>query len=677
MHIQGSSALLAQSMPGLSIQFRTSLFPGGYEVSCFGAQDGNIQTLVTGGTPPYTYQWSHGAQTPDLQQIAAGSYELLVTDAQGHSVSQTILLKSPAALQAFALTSNYHAYEISKNGGSDGSIDIQTQGGTPPYTYQWSNGSSSAKLFDLPAGTYSLAVSDANACSTSLQVVLHEPAALTGNASLLNAVSCYGAQNGAALAQASGGVPPYTYQWDQGGFSEQAQELNGGDHHVLVTDANGASIMLSVQIPEPPKITVNAQVSSFANGFEVSCHQCYNGQIQTQVQGGTPPYQYAWTGPAGAQSSPALLSLGKGKYELVITDAAGCLAEESFTLNSPEREDWTIFGNQNVNSQTQFIGTLDTSSIAFRTQNTERLKISGQGGIEIMDTLQLKNYNNGQNTGTRFLGLLPDGKVVPTQIFDMDGVILNASSNCANVMAWGKHYTNTPLGPVMSNSDDIFKCPLDGNVGIGTAQPQAKVDIVGDIAISGSRLHVGHDNKIGINTDQPTQALDVAGNTRIANELHTYGSTYHHDANAGSYVEIRSDGSNGYIDFEGNAANPGKLILNGNSIYEIWLDGKTTVAGQLDACKVVVEHNGWCDYVFADDYQLPALSEVESFIKENKHLPGIPSEETLKQENLDLGKMQKMQMEKIEQLMLYVIQLNNKLSHLETENENLKASLRK
>lgn len=673
MHLQSAFQAAAQNQPAMNVQFTTSSFPGGYEVSCHNASNGSIEVMVNGGIPPYSYSWSNGANTPQIQNLNAGTYQIQISDAQGQTISESIQLRAPAMLQLFSVNTNYNGYEISSNGGSDGSIDLQSTGGTPPYQYQWSNGSSSEKLVDLPAGNYQVSVMDANACNAQHQVLLQEPPALSGSISLQQAVSCAGAANGMATANVSGGVPPYSYQWEHGGFGAMGTGLQGGQHTVLVNDANGAGIMLSIQVPEPAALSLGSQISSYPNGYAISCYDCFNGSIQVNATGGTPPYQYAWSGTTTAQG-PSLQQLGEGNYVLHLTDAAGCLKEESFILSSPEREDWTVGGNTNVSTQNKFIGTTDTSSLAFRTQNIERIKLSGLGGIKIMDTLNLTNYADTAHPGLRPLAIDWAGNVVPFDLQHMIPGIYYATPDCGNVQAWSKQLLITPQGTVAAQNDDIFKCPLEGNVGIGTMTPQAKLDVEGEIAVWGTRLHVGLDNRVGINTDAPAESFDVNGNAMIRESLKTFGTVHHYSNNAYTDVAISNDGANGYIDFHGDIGNPGKLILNGNSNYEIWLDGKTTVAGQLDACRVVVEHSGWCDYVFSEDYKLPGINEVESYIKENKHLPGIPSEETLQKENLDLGKMQKMQMEKIEQLMLYVIELNHKVNALDSENRALKTS---
>ena len=96
------------------------------------------------------------------------------------------------------------------------------------------------------------------------------------------------------------------------------------------------------------------------------------------------------------------------------------------------------------------------------------------------------------------------------------------------------------------------------------------------------------------------------------------------------------------------------------------------VEGTIRACEVKVESNSWCDYVFAPDYNLMPLEDVEQYVKNNRHLPGMPSEEEVTSGDLRLGDMQRKQMEKIEELTLYIIELQNQLERLRSENEELR-----
>ena len=124
-------------------------------ISCFGADDGSIDLVVSGGTGAYTYQWSNGASSEDLSNLAPGTYTVTITDANGCSTSEQYTVTEPALLVASGTKSSHNGFEITCNGADDGSIDLSVSGGTSPYVYSWTKtgdalySSSSQDISDL------------------------------------------------------------------------------------------------------------------------------------------------------------------------------------------------------------------------------------------------------------------------------------------------------------------------------------------------------------------------------------------------------------------------------------------------------------------------------------------------------------------------------------------------
>lgn len=146
------------------------------DVSCFGANDGSIDITATGGDGSYTYLWSNGSSDEDLSGLAGSSYSVSITDGNGCSGSASFNVSEPDSMTIDTTLSIYsHGHNISVTGESDGSVDVTISGGTAPYTYTWSNGSTSDDLENVPAGTYVLTVTDANGCEQTITVVLTEP----------------------------------------------------------------------------------------------------------------------------------------------------------------------------------------------------------------------------------------------------------------------------------------------------------------------------------------------------------------------------------------------------------------------------------------------------------------------------------------------------------------------
>ena len=135
-------------------------------VSCQGGSNGSVDLTVTGGTGPFTYAWSNGATTQDLSGLAAGTYNVTVTDAN----NCTALLGATVTQPALLTLSETHVNVCT--GGSNGSVDLTVAGGTAPYGYAWSNGATSEDLSGLAAGTYNVTVTDAHGCTQGLGVTI-------------------------------------------------------------------------------------------------------------------------------------------------------------------------------------------------------------------------------------------------------------------------------------------------------------------------------------------------------------------------------------------------------------------------------------------------------------------------------------------------------------------------
>ncbi|MDN4163875.1 T9SS type A sorting domain-containing protein [Cytophagales bacterium LB-30] len=139
--------------------------------SCFGASDGALQLVVSGGTQPYTYQWNNGASTQHLENIPSGQYSVVVSDANGCTLKRTFTVPSHNALSLASIQETNPSCYL----GADGSIELVVSGGVLPYQYQWNTGASTSRIYELSAGIYSVSVTDANGCILSSQFELDFP----------------------------------------------------------------------------------------------------------------------------------------------------------------------------------------------------------------------------------------------------------------------------------------------------------------------------------------------------------------------------------------------------------------------------------------------------------------------------------------------------------------------
>ncbi|MFN8298190.1 MAG: SprB repeat-containing protein [Chitinophagales bacterium] len=217
-------------------------------VSCFGGNDGAIDLTATGGTGTLTFAWNNGATTEDLATLVAGAYSVTVTDANACSASASFTITQPALLVAsVASTGN-----VNCNGGSNGFINVTVAGGVTNYTYSWSNGASIQNLVNIPAGTYTLTVTDAHGCTATTGATISEPAVLTASITI-GTIACNGGTTSVDLT-VSGGTTAYSYFWNNGATTEDLAAVGAGTYTVAVTDAKGCTATASTTITQPAAI---------------------------------------------------------------------------------------------------------------------------------------------------------------------------------------------------------------------------------------------------------------------------------------------------------------------------------------------------------------------------------------------------------------------------------------
>ncbi len=206
--------------------------------SCFNTNDGAIDIEVTGGTAPYTYSWTGGLPaTQDQQNIAGGSYTVEVTDANGCTEDATIVVgQTPTLFVTIASIQN-----VTCSGANDGEIDITVNGGSLPYTFDWSTSAVTEDINGLPGGTYTVTVTDANGCSEIVSATVTEATPLVINATITGTVTCSGGSDATLTASVNGGEAPYAYSLNSAAYQVDSvfNNLAPGAYVVSVRDAQG------------------------------------------------------------------------------------------------------------------------------------------------------------------------------------------------------------------------------------------------------------------------------------------------------------------------------------------------------------------------------------------------------------------------------------------------------
>jgi subtilisin-like proprotein convertase family protein len=306
-------------------------------VSCKGSSDGTIVLTIAGGTEPFAYSWSNGALTRDLSDLAPGNYLLAVQDAAGCKALAEVNISEPLALSLQGMIVN------EKCGKKDGSINLNTSGGKSPYSFLWSNGSTSEDLQFLQAGTYNVTVTDANGCSAVVSyTTINEVSNCVINCDIaiksgVVTNEICGNKAGALDITVEKGIQPFSYSWSNGAVTQDLSGLSAGNYTLTVRDINQCEVSQTY--------TVNNLTGTLAiTGQSVTNEICGNkqGAINITVSGGALPYSFNWS---NSKTTEDINQLSAGTYAVTIMDANNCAISESFTVINNSGNLTQTYGN--------------------------------------------------------------------------------------------------------------------------------------------------------------------------------------------------------------------------------------------------------------------------------------------------------------------------------------------
>lgn len=296
-------------------------------------QAATAMIFAHGGTA-LSYLWLNDSVTGYLRNnLEAGTYTIRVSDANFCHVDTTITIQQTQNLRAFVTHNNIGCY-----GGSDGSAEVIALGGTAPYSYMWSNGSSNPIQDSLNAGYYSVIVSDANGCTDTASITIMQPNEIMTNIEILVSNN-----DTSLLVNVFGGVSPYIYTWNTGETSNVINNIHGGHYSVIVSDANGCSKSDSIDITAIENIQVIFDLSSTA-------HVCYNSDpvvlanyvTITPNNGGL--LQFVGSGVVDGVFYPSMVSIGTYQITAYYISPNGTAISSygNISVHGPMTLDWNF-----------------------------------------------------------------------------------------------------------------------------------------------------------------------------------------------------------------------------------------------------------------------------------------------------------------------------------------------
>ena len=296
--------------------------------TCNGGTDGSATLNPSGGVGPYQFDWQNTGFTSNntLSNIPRGDYPVVVRDANNCLLPLVI----PVRELELILDPQIQAIRPPLcTGDANGSIVVQIANGLPPFQYNWGNGFvSDNSLLNVPAGSYTVQVRDANLCIGEFEFNMEDHPPLALAFATVN-TRCFQEANGTANVTASGGVGNFRYIWSTGAQGVMATGLAAGTYSVTVLDGNDCEITGDVTITEPDLLRL-----AVVDSTGLLCSYDTTGLIGIAATGGTPAYSYAVDG-INFQSSGVFTSLRGGVYQFTVRDAQGCLASTTGVVTAP------------------------------------------------------------------------------------------------------------------------------------------------------------------------------------------------------------------------------------------------------------------------------------------------------------------------------------------------------
>lgn len=547
-------------------------------IACNGGNNGRAKVTLSGGTKPYTYSWFKlpspipiAVNIDSILGQSVGTYIVAMVDSNGCGKSDTFVITQPTPLSG-TLT-------IVRNstcaGFNNGIAKLAGAGGTAPYTYLWSSGSSfnADTAFGLNKGANTVTVRDANLCQTVYPFNITEPDSIKTKDNIINQVSCNGGSDGKGWIQIlSGGTPPFNFSWSPAKPNKDTiTGLSAGMYYVTISDAAGLTCFTkdTLLITQPTPV-----VAAINNTIPVTCNGLATGSATASGSGGTPSYSYLWDNGATTATTN---TLNAGNRKVIVTDSKGCKDSAFILITQPAVLDVTL----NDTNATKCFGSKDGKAIVNVVGGNYPYNYNwapaAADNDSIVDTLAAGIYKvivtDAKGCKDTLSGIVikqPDSLTLT--ITQTPALCFDSLSGKAKVMVIGGSPGYTYLWNTGATADSIFN-RLAGNYSvtvkdINLCTKSAAIAITQPTAFSATK-QTDSVTCFGLATGKAK--INVNGNTLPYTYLWNDGTTKDSIANktAGTYTVITTD-SKGCKKFDTlNIYQPAVLDINIDTVKNI------------------------------------------------------------------------------------------------------------
>jgi len=312
-----------------------------------GFSNGSVNLTVTGGAGPYSYNWSNGATTEDISGLTKEYYSVTVTDINGCTITDSTGINLPPLLLYDVILSDFTGYNVSCYGLSNGTININSTSGTPPYVFNWTGPdgytSSDRHITGLRAGEYTMVLTDSNSCTAVEVIELTQPGRLTVDATLSQSlaggynINCTGDSTGTIDVIPVNNVGSVTCLWSDGSTSASRTGLPAGDYGLIITDENSCYGDTIITLTQPDTLKIASETT------QPWCPDTPDGEIRLTVTGGVvgTDYEYRWS---DNSTTRYITDIYSGLYMVTVSDLNGCALTDTIDLE-PLNETCLIIPN--------------------------------------------------------------------------------------------------------------------------------------------------------------------------------------------------------------------------------------------------------------------------------------------------------------------------------------------
>ena len=407
------------------------------DISCAGEEDGFALLEVSGGTPPYFFDWDNGEDTNPATNLLPGINTVIIEDNLGEQFTTSVNIFEPEELAI-----DVDVLNVSCAGFMDGVIELNTFGGTGDYTYDWSNGSSTETIENLVAGTYTVSVTDENDCLLIDSYNITAPSQIMITSSSVTDVDCN--TLGAIEIQTAGGTQSLTASWSNGFTGNNNTNLTAGNYTVTVSDVNDCLITQSFTVQTIENISYNTSSTN------LTCNGSNDGSVDLIFDDIAAVNSITWS---TGDNTASINNLSAGTYSVTIEDVDFCIFEESFVITEPPVLDLAVFASNEILCNGEVIDTIMLSAIG------------GNGGYSF------------------FNGMQPTNGIITNVVAGSYMYIVNDINGCTDTLSF---ITNDPqaISTSVTTSDTSDQGVADGTVSIEISGGQMPYNLEGTVVDS-------------------------------------------------------------------------------------------------------------------------------------------------------------------------------------------------